>query len=130
MTEAAFYNFIEREPLVREAIRRALAQPSRESFSLVTDVALMALVYPVISAIIHRIGLPWLDTARRYSELWRNRVDGKLDDEYRRRGIDPVQARRVADAIRQEWESTANLQARAVWERLAALIKKDVDDGD
>jgi hypothetical protein len=40
------------------------------------------LLFPIVRRIVYRIGLPWVKTAERYSELWRQEFERWLDEEH------------------------------------------------
>ncbi len=92
------------------------------------ELAMIALMFPVASFVITRIGLPWLYEAERYAELWRRKFHRWIDGEYERHNLDPDEAEAVGEALRRELQATSDTDARAAWERLANLMPKAKDD--
>ncbi|MHC4462942.1 MAG: hypothetical protein ACYS30_16165 [Planctomycetota bacterium] len=56
------------------------------------------LLFPIVRRIVYRIGLPWVKTAERYSELWRQEFERWLDEEHERRGFDPALSKAASGA--------------------------------
>lgn len=81
--------------------------------------------FPIVKRIVYRIGLPWVKTAERYSELWRHEVERWLDEEDERRGFDPAVSKAASEALLSELEETTEKDSREAWERLMAIMRKD-----
>lgn len=128
-----FERIVKDEPGLDGALQRAAAAGKRagdgqgDSFGIVTTAAglgALVLLFPIVKRVL-RIGLPWIETAEHYSELWRGDVEKWLDEEYVRRGLDPAVSRAASDALLTELESTTDSASREAWERLVELMQKD-----
>lgn len=130
MTREEFERFVAKEPAVAMALRKArIGEPERrDAFGTPTELAMIALMFPVASFVITHIGLPWLYEAKRYSELWRQKFHRWIDGEYERHNLDPDEAEAVGEGLRRELQATTDTNARAAWERLAKLLPKAKDD--
>ncbi|MEO8497611.1 MAG: hypothetical protein ABI614_21295 [Planctomycetota bacterium] len=130
MNPEEFESIVLADPSLAEPIRTA-AGKTQQQYSMMTDAAVIALMFPVVKYLLMRIGLPWLAELGRYSELQRQRVHEGIDDKYREEGFDPEQAEAASDALIEHLESTTDRDARSAWERLAALLPSgDGDDVD
>ncbi len=130
MTREEFARCIAEEPAVAMTLRRALTGgvERRSSFGTPTELAMIALMFPVASFVITHIGLPWLYEAGRYAELWRQKFHRWIDGEYDRHNLDPDEAEAAGEALRRELQATTDTDARAAWERLAKLMPEAKDD--
>ncbi|MHC4620437.1 MAG: hypothetical protein ACYTEQ_22035 [Planctomycetota bacterium] len=132
MTFEEFESFVKAEAGLGETLERVAAQAAKgresqvRSFGLGTIAGIGALVilFPIVKRIVYRIGLPWLGTAERYSELWRHEADEWLDEEYRRRGLDPGVSKAASEALLTELEQTTEKESRETWERLVGVMRK------
>lgn len=69
MQAEEFQTFLSDHEVVRDALHQALATRPARGFGTVTDVAALVLLFPLIRFMLMEIGLPWLTTLKRYSEL-------------------------------------------------------------
>jgi len=81
-------------------------------------------MYPLVKYVLINIGLPWLHEAARYSELWRVRFHHWIDSEYKRHGLDPVEAEAAGNKLREMLEKTTDRDIKAAWERLLDLFRQ------
>ena len=135
MTFHEFRGFVEGEPRLAESLKSAAAAAAMETppkrrylfdFSSPMVVASALIVFfPIVNRIVRRIGLPWLSSLERYSELWRMEFDWWVDKQYKKRGFDPVAAKAASEALAEELQNTTDAEARRAWERLAALLSKE-----
>ena len=123
MTPEEFQHIVMQDAALAQPLQRAAAamQPGR---MVVTEVAAVALVFPVARFVLMHIGLPWLHEATRYSELWRTQFHDWIDRQYREHGLDPDRAEAAGERLREELENTTEAKARGAWERLVALVKQ------
>ncbi len=130
MTQEEFERFVAKEPAVALALTKARTdgRQRRDAFAAPTELAMIALMFPVASFVITHISLPWLCEAKRYSELWRQKFHRWIDGEYERHNLDPDEAEAVGEGLRRELQATTDTNARAAWERLANLMPKAKDD--
>ncbi len=134
-----FESFVKDEPGLEGALQRAAEAGKRagegtgDSYGLVLSTAVgfgaLVLLFPIVKRVLYRIGLPWLVTAERYSELWRGEAERWLDDEYVKRGLDPAVSRAASEALLKEIESTTVAESREAWERLMGILQKDEGAG-
>lgn len=129
MTHEEFQRIVSSDPHLAGPIQAAAKAGRAQQFSLVTDVAVVALIFPIARFVLTRIGLPWLSELGRYSELQRQRVHDWIDTRYRDEGFDPEQAEAVSDKLIEQLESTTDLGARAAWERLVQRFPSESDKG-
>ena len=129
-----FESIVQGEPGLEGAIQRAAAAGQQagkgngEKFGVVTAAAGMAglvLIFPIVKRVVYRIGLPWLATVERYSELWRFEAEKWIDGEYVKRGVDPSVVQAASDALLNELERTMESASRDAWERLMEIMSKD-----
>jgi len=132
MTREEFQRVVSADPQLAEPINAAAASGRAQQFSVLTEAAVIALMFPVARYLFTSFALPWLQEARRYSELQRRKVHEWIDARYRDEGFDPEQAEAASDALIERLESTTDRSARSAWERLAGLFAEadDVADGD
>jgi hypothetical protein len=123
MTQDQFQRFVTENPDIEATLKRVAGSIPGESFSILIDSALVALLFPVASFIVTRIGLPWFETGRRYSELQRQRVEAWIDAEYQKYGIDPDKAEAASKALMKELEETTDASAKANWEKFKTLLE-------
>jgi nitric oxide synthase oxygenase domain/subunit len=80
--------------------------------------------FPIVNRILRWIGLPWLSSLERYSELWRMELDQWVEKQYKKRGFDPVGAKTASEALAEELQKTTDAEVREAWEWLVALLSK------
>jgi hypothetical protein len=122
MTREEFKRLVLADPHLAEPIRKSAQSARAKQFSVLTEAAVFALMFPIARFLLTRIGLPWLSELGRYSELQRRRVHEWIDDKHRDEGVNPEQAEAASDALIERLESTADRSARSDWERLAGLL--------
>src|SRR5262245_19133814 len=125
MTQEEFQTLVTKEPDLAGPIRRAATAAAPGTFGPPTELAAIALMFPIVVFVVRGIGLPWLYEAARYSELWRLRFHDWIDGQYQQAGLDADQAEKAGEALRSELESTTEAGARGAWERLAQLLSQD-----
>jgi hypothetical protein len=118
-----FSAFIAADPNLKGPIERAGKLGRPEQFAMVTEVAVVTLMFPIVRYILLHISLPWLNELKRYSELQREKVHRWIDERSRAEGIDPDAAEAASEALIRELERTTGASARASWERLAKFMK-------
>ena len=123
MTNEEFVQWSQANPQLVESLRRAaLAAPSRQ-FSHVTEAAFLIAIFPVARFVLIRIGLPWLHTASRWSELKRQETERWLDEQYEERGFDVEASEATTKALCSELERVSGADARISWELLRDTLK-------
>ena len=110
---------------MNEAIRRTISERVKGVYGFPSEIAIIALAYPIIRFAINNIGLPWLMELTRYSELWRQKLHTWIDREYLRQGFDPAQAKALGDALLRDLQATKDEEAQAAWQRLADALSED-----
>ncbi len=128
MNRDQFQQAVAADPDLAGPIERAAAASTPTQFGTLTDLAALTLMYPIVRYMVVHIGLPWLHEAKRYSELWRQKLHRWIDQEHQKEGFDPDQAEAASEALRQELEELTGLSARASWERLAAQLNQETAD--
>jgi hypothetical protein len=129
MTREEFQRVVSADPQLAETIQAAAAEAGRgKQFGVLTEAAVIALMFPVARYILSGFALPWLQEAKRYSELQRQKVHEWIDARYRDEGFDPEQAEAASDALIERLESTTDQSARTAWERLADLFAAADDE--
>jgi hypothetical protein len=123
MTPEEFQHIVMQDSALAQPLQRAAAamQPGRMG---ATELAAVALVFPVARFVLMHIGLPWLHEAARYSELWRTKFHAWIDGQYREHGLDPNRAESAGECLRDELEKTTEAKAHGAWERLVELFKQ------
>ena len=131
MTREEFQRIVSADPHLAESIQAAAAGRSKQ-FGVLTEAAVISLMFPVARYILSSFALPWLHELKRYIELQRQKFHEWIDTSYRDEGFDPEQAEAASDALIERLESTADRSARAAWERLVDLFAAggDAADGD
>ncbi|MCH8047951.1 MAG: hypothetical protein IID44_30010 [Planctomycetes bacterium] len=103
-------------------IERAARAGRPQQFSVVTEAAIVALMFPLANYVLTQIGLPWLYELKRYSELQRQKLHDWIDAKYREEGFDPDAAEAAGNALLEELEQTTDEAARGAWQRLTQLM--------
>jgi hypothetical protein len=108
-------------------LERAAQAGQPPQFGLITEAAVVTLMFPIAKYVLTQIGLPWLYELKRYSELQRLKFHAWIDEKYREEGFDPDAAEAAGDALMQELEQTTDAAARGAWERLTDLFSAASD---
>ena len=125
MTSDEFQQQLDHDPYLSRVVGQAARAGQRgQTYGLLTEAAVITLMFPIVRYLLHDIGLPWLSELRRYSELQRRRVHDWIDTQYQQYGFDPDQAEAAGDALLDQLEQTTDQRDRASWQQLAALIKQ------
>lgn len=130
MTKEEFERLISQDPALATPIHNAAAaiSPPRRAFGGATELAAIAVLFPVAVYVIKHIGLPWLYEAKRYSEVWRQKFHNWIDKQYRKQGFDPDTAEAVGEALRLELEKITDAGAKKSWEDFAELLRQEKPD--
>ncbi len=128
MDRDEFRDAIAADPNLSRPIERAAQAARPEQYSVVVEAAVVGLMFPVVRYVLIEIGLPWFYELKRYSELQRQRLHQWIDDQSRKKGLDPDATEAASEALCAELEQTVDQAARTSWEHLAALLKKGPDD--
>ena len=123
MDRDKFLQIISNDPQLADPLKQAAKAGQPAQFSLVTEAAVVALMFPIVKYVLTNIGLPWLHELKRYSEVQRQKVHKWIDEKYREQGFDPDAAEAASDALCEQLEQTTKAEARSAWERLAVLMK-------
>ena len=125
MTPDEFRRIVSEDPKLAEPLRNAAVAVPQSSmkFDISGGVVALVIFLPAATFIVNEIGLPWLYEAKRYSELWRQKLHGWIDDQYRKHGLDPEIAEATTEALRRELEAITDENTKKSWERLAELLK-------
>jgi len=110
---------VRRDAAIRRPLERMVRASVPRQSGMITEAAVVTLMFPIVRFLFTRIGPPWLMELGRYSELQRRRVHQWIDDCYRSEGFDPEQAEAVSDALMEHLESTTDESARNAWQGLA-----------
>lgn len=129
MISEEFAQLLAANPHLSGPLERAARRARQQQFGLVTEAAVIALLFPVARFILTQVGLPWLHEAQRFSELHRQRFGQWIDETYRQYGLDPDEAEAAGNALCEELEQTTDQSVRAAWEHLTDLLKQSPDDG-
>ena len=124
MTPDEFQTFAEANPAVRTALQGAISATPTRSYTGLTEAAALVLLFPLARFLLTEIGLPWLTTLKRHSEVERQRVESWIDNEALGQGLNPDQVEEASKQQIEELEKSQNIGARQQWERLAELIKQ------
>ncbi len=119
-----FQTFVTEHEEIQTALRRAVAAVPAKGFGVAGDLAALVLLFPVVRFILMEIGLPWLVTLKKYSEVERRRVEDWIDRHAQAQGLDPDVVEAASQALMKELEQTTGARARKQWERLLELLKK------
>jgi hypothetical protein len=128
MTEKEYQTLLIQEPALAGPIQRAAAAATPAAYGTPTELAAIALLFPIVSFAVRQIGLPWLYEAKRYAELWRLKFHAWIDGQSRKAGFDPDQAEKAGEALRAELEKITDRGSRAAWERFAEILSKEPED--
>jgi hypothetical protein len=122
------------EPKLADSLSRAAAeigpiQRDTRSFnvdpvSTAAGLGALVILFPVVNGIVCKIGLPWLKTLANYSELWRQRVEQWINEQYEQTGFDPEKTRTASEAMLKELLATTDAETRSAWQRLIELLPK------
>ncbi len=125
MTREEFEQIISDDPALDTPLRKAAQAIPRKQMGTPTELATIAILFPVAVYIVKQIGLPWLHTANRYAELWRQKFDRWIDTEHLKHSFDPDEAEEVGKALRRELEDITDAGAQKAWERFAELFRRE-----
>jgi hypothetical protein len=128
MTPSEFEQYVNANPALRASLQSVAADLKprvRGVFTSPMEIAGLALLFPLVSFIIKKIGLPWLISASKFSELWRLKFDNWVDEQVRKHGATPEQLTAAGEKIRTDLESLSNGDVKQVWEALAERLKKE-----
>ena len=125
MNRDEFRDAIAADPNLSGPIERAAKAAKPKQMAVATEAAVVVLMFPIARYVLVHVGLPWLHEAKRYSELWRQKVHRWIDEQYEREGLDPDDAEAASEALREELEGITDTSARASWERLADRMSAD-----
>lgn len=123
MDREEFEQFVLGDAQLAGPIRRVASAGGPKTFGLITEAAVVALMFPLVKYVLTHIGLPWLHELKRISELKRQKLHRWIDERYRQEGFDPEAAEAAGDALCDELQSTTDAEARSAWQRLLELIQ-------
>ena len=132
MTFEDFERLAGEEPGLAETLNKAAAAAGRTrqapgTFEPVTTMAGMAalvILFPIVNRIVQKVGLPWVESVGRYSEMWRAEFERWMDEQHENHGFDPVATKAASETLLHELEGTTDDAAREPWERLMGLVRK------
>jgi hypothetical protein len=126
-----FEQLVLNDEALQKPLRRAAEemQIKARGDGALLELAAIAALFPMVSFIIKHIGLPWLHEATRYSELWRHQFGRWIDEQYRRRGVNPAKVEAAGERLRKELE-LLEIEERKSWEKLTERIKSADKSGD
>ncbi len=126
MTRDEFAEAVKADPQLAGPIQAAAGGAIRtRSFGMMSEAAVIALMFPIAKHLLTQFALPWLSELGRYSELQRQKVHEWIDEKYRDEGFDPQQAEAASDALIERLELTTDRSARTAWERLVGLFRSN-----
>jgi len=109
---------------VRDALQRASGAAPAKGYGAATDMAALVLLFPLVRFVLTEIGLPWLATLRKYSEVQRRRVEDWIDRNAEAHGLNPDEIEATSRQLMEELERTTEINARRQWEQLTKLLKE------
>ncbi len=124
MTPDEFKAFAEVNPAVNAALQSAISTTPTRSYTGLTEATALVLLFPLARFLLTEIGLPWLTTLKRYSEVERQRVESWIDNQALGQGLNPDQVEAASKQLMEELEKSQDIGARQQWERLAELLKQ------
>lgn len=128
MTNTEFGQVVESDVHLAKPLRRVAGAIPGHQFSLLVDSAMLVALFPVVRFVLIRIGLPWLHTASRWSELKRLKVEQWLDEQYQTQGFDLQAAEVASNALCSELERITDAGAKASWQQLQLVLKAASSD--
>lgn len=130
-----FEKIVQQEPKLAESMARSAAginpvQGDTRSFSIdpvstAAGLGALVILFPLVNGIVCKMGLPWLKTLANYSELWRQRAEEWINEQYEQGGFDPEKSRAASEAMLQELLKTTDDETRGAWRRLIELWPKE-----
>jgi hypothetical protein len=124
MEPQAFEEFLAASDQVRGALQRAAQAVPAMGHSAIVDMAALVLLLPLVRLVLMDIGLPWLATLRKYSDVQRCRVEDGIDAHAESHGLDPDAVEAESRQLLKELEQTTGADARGQWDRLTELLKQ------
>jgi len=126
VTPDEFKAFAEVNPSVNAALQSAISATPTRSYTGLTEATALVLLFPLVRFLLTEIGLPWLTSLKRYSEVQRQRVESWIDNEALGLGLglDPDQVEAASRQLMEELEKSQDIGARQQWERLTELLKQ------
>ena len=130
MSSTQFAKRLAADPHLQAPVQRAAQAGGPSQYSVLTEAAVVALMFPIAKYVLTTFGLPWLHEVQRYSELQRRKVHEWIDAKYREEGIDPDAAEAASTALCDELERVTDTSARASWERLREVLDSSSESSD
>lgn len=130
MTERQFLEMPAAEPDIQAALDNAADKVNRrtQSRGTPTELAAIALLFPVVRCIVTQFAMPWLEAMKVYSDVHKARFIAWVEkNSYQRYGIKPRQAKAAGEALFEEIQRAADNGTCAAWERLAHLLTEERD---
>lgn len=124
MTPDEFQTFADANPAVNAALQSAISATPTRSYTGLTEATALVLFFPLARFLLTEIGLPWLTTLKRYSEVQRQQVESWIDGEALGQDLDPDQVEAASRQLMEELEASQDIGARQQWERLTELLKQ------
>jgi len=129
MTGEEFEAYIRADARLAGPVSAAAGKLASAQYGTVVDAtvaaALVAAFFPIAQFILVRIGLPWLNELRRYSELHRRRFHDWIDGEYSKHNRNADAAEAAGDKLLDDLQAVTDADARKAWQRLADLMAQD-----
>ncbi len=113
------------QPAIQQSLQRAMGATRSQSYAIgIPEAVGLVVLYPLVRYLLVNIGLPWLATLKRYSEVQRQRVEAWIDEHADEHGMDPDAVEAASKKLLEELEQTTDMGAKQQWERLMELLKK------
>jgi len=114
INEERFEQILDDNPIVRDALQKSTvglySENSLATASLGKDFRKWAITSIIAYFLFTQIGLPYLVTLRNTTDLIRNRIEQKIDEQYQDWQMNPEEARKAAREVREEVKDDVAIQ--------------------
>lgn len=84
-------------------------------------------VWPIVREIIREAGLPWVTSARKFSELWVAKTNKWIEKKAADSQVDVEAVQKATDKIREHLEAKTSPAEKKLWETIFNIICKSGD---
>ena len=130
MEQNEFAERVQASEDLRKAISSAGQPLAPAQFGTPTELAVIALMFPMVKFLIQHIGLPWAYELSRYSELQRKKFSDWIDQQYTKQGVEASKALEASKRLIQQLEESTTEASREPWNQLQQAMLETTKEED